>query len=74
MAGCSKLTQKYGYPESAVKKASKPGVQAKAKGRKFHPEVVFPQSDDKIYPLEYNGIIYDPMKLKAVLDRQKTGY
>ena len=52
MAGCSKLTQKYGYPDSAVKKIARipPTTKPKA-SRKFDPEVLFPPSDDKIYPL-----------------------
>lgn len=35
---------------------------------------MFPQSDDKIYPLEYNGVIFDTMNIKVVCDREKTGY
>lgn len=75
MAGCSKLTLKYGYPGSAIKKGCRSSAPAKPKtGRKFDPEVVFPESDDKIYPLEYNGVIFDSMKIKVVYDREKTGY
>jgi hypothetical protein len=76
MNGCSKLTQQYGYPESAVKKVIKnEGLQKKkSKGKKFEPGIAFPENDDKIYPLEYNGIIYDSMKIKVVHDREKTGY
>jgi hypothetical protein len=36
--------------------------------------VLFPSGEDRIYPLEYNGIIYDVLKIKVVYDREKTGY
>lgn len=75
MNGCAKLTQKYGYPDSAVKK--KPRLQptpTKKPSKKFSPQVAFPTSENKTYPLEYNGIIYDVLKIKVIYDREKTGY
>jgi hypothetical protein len=77
MTGCSKLTQEHGYPNSAVKAGAKSVAlpAGKPKGaRKFEGDVMFPQSDDKIYPLEYNGVIFDTMNIKVVCDREKTGY
>lgn len=73
MTGCAKLTQKYGYPESAVKKGVRPALQKKPT-RKFDNEVTFPSGEDAIYPLEYNGIIYDVLKIKVIYDRERTGY
>jgi hypothetical protein len=75
MAGCSKLTQKYSFPDSAVRRVARAPVTVKPKSsRKFDAEVMFPPSDDKIYPLEYNGVIFDSMKIRVVYDREKTGY
>lgn len=53
MTGCSKLTQQYGYPESAVKKVAKMETiqKKKSKNKKFDSAVKFPESADKIYPL-----------------------
>lgn len=73
MTGCAKLTQKFGYPDSAVKKGARPALQKKPT-RKFDKEVTFPSGEDAIYPLEYNGIIYDTLKIKVVYDRERTGY
>jgi hypothetical protein len=70
MTGCAKLTQKFGYPDSAIKKGPRSVLPIQKKlTKKFDPEVLFPSSDDKIYPLEYNGVIYDVMKIKVVYDR-----
>jgi hypothetical protein len=76
MNGCARLTQKYGYPESAVKKVVRISVpnQKPKNERKFAPEVIFPTTDDKIYPLEYNGIIYNSMNIKVIHDREKIGF
>ena len=53
MNGCSKLTQKYGYPDCAVKKIAKMETMQKkrSKNGKFEAGVIFPKSDDKIYPM-----------------------
>ena len=76
MSGCSKLTEKYGYPDSAIKKVGKIEVMQKKKSKnsKFESGVLFPKSDDKIYPMEYDGIYYDCMNIKVVFDREKTGF
>ena len=76
MSGCSKLTTKYGYPDSAVKKAAKLEVvqKKKSKNGKFDQGVLFPKSEDKIYPMEYDGIYFDTMNIKVVFDREKTGF
>jgi len=31
-------------------------------------------SDDKFYPLEYEGVLYDCYNLKVIYDREKTGF
>ena len=52
MTGCAKLTQKFGYPDSAIKKGPRSVIPVQKKPtKKFDPEVLFPSSDDKIYPL-----------------------
>jgi hypothetical protein len=77
MNGCAKLTSKYGYPECAIKKSGKaPEKKSKKKptGSKFDSQIIFPTSEDKIYPLEYNGFIYDSMKIQVIYNRERTGY
>ena len=72
MGGCSKLTQKYGYPDSAIKKVPKIQIIKKKKSKtnsKFQQGVLFPKSDDKIYPMEYDGIYYDSMNIEVIFDR-----
>jgi hypothetical protein len=70
MTGCAKLTQRYGYPDSAIRKGPRSAIALQKKPtRKFDPEVLFPSGEDRIYPLEYNGIIYDTLKIKVVYDR-----
>ena len=34
----------------------------------------FPCESDTSYPLEYNGVSYDIMKIKVIYDREKIGY
>ena len=53
MSGCSKLTQKYGYPDCAVRRVVRLEVPQKKKFKngKFEAGVLFPKSDDKIYPM-----------------------
>lgn len=36
--------------------------------------MIFPSENDETYPLEYNGVSYDVMKLKVIYDREKIGY
>lgn len=43
-------------------------------GSKFPQGVNFPNSNDPIYPREYNGVIYDILKIKIIFDREKTGF
>lgn len=35
---------------------------------------MFPNSNDNLYPMEYNGFIYDVLKMRVIFDREKTGY
>lgn len=74
MTGCARLTQKYGYPDSGIKKGPRSCPTPKKPVRKFDTEVIFPSGEDKLYPLEYNGIIYDVLKIKVIFDREKIGY
>ena len=71
MVGCAKLTQKYGYPNSAIKKGQRIAVVPlqKKQTKKFDPSIIFPSGDDSLYPLEYNGVIYDVLKIKVIYDR-----
>lgn len=70
MDGCARLTIKYGYPDSAVKKGSRKSSNPPKKNtQKFSPEIAFPNSEDKTYPLEYNGSIYDVMHIKMIYNR-----
>lgn len=46
----------------------------KKQTKKFDSEILFPSGEDKNYPLEYNGTIYDVLKLKVVYDREKIGF
>lgn len=39
------------------------------KDKKFTEGITFPNSNDSIYPREYNNIIYDVLKLKVIFDR-----
>lgn len=75
MTGCAKLTQKFGYPDSAIKKGQRSVVPLQKKPtKKFEADVIFPSGEDKTYPLEYNGVIYDVLKIKVISDREKIGY
>lgn len=51
MTGCARLTQKYGYPDSGVKKGPRSCPTPKKPVRKFDTEVIFPSGEDKLYPL-----------------------
>lgn len=53
MVGCAKLTQKYGYPNSAIKKGQRLAVVPlqKKQTTKFDPSIIFPSGDDSLYPL-----------------------
>ncbi len=75
MNGCAKLTQRFGYPDSAIKKGPRSSVPLQKKStKKFDADVIFPSGEDKIYPLEYNGHIFDVLKIKVITDREKIGY
>lgn len=70
MDGCAKLTIKFGYPDSAIKKGARKQSNAPKKpSQRFSPEIIFPKSEDKTYPLEYNGAIYDVMSVKMIYNR-----
>lgn len=80
ISGCQRLQQKYGYPDKAVRRNSKKEISTKKQGRKtegiskFPAGIQFPPSEDALYPLEYNGVIYDTVTLQVIFDREKTGY
>lgn len=78
ISGCSKLTQKYGYPEIAIKKNTKQSTNVKKNnktknGSKFPEGVNFPNSHDSVYPQNFNEVKYDVLKLKVIFDRERTG-
>ena len=70
MRGCAKLTEQYGYPQSAVKSGPAPPSVPAGPQRKFTPSVKFPQTNQALYPLEYNGTIFDCLDIKVVRSRE----
>ena len=82
MSGCQELSKVYKYPQCAIRREKKKDESfAKFKAsielvqkQKFPKGMAFPIEKDPYYPLEYNGISYDMMKLKIIYDREKIGY
>jgi hypothetical protein len=74
--GAKELALKNGYPQAAVKKSPNNIIYPDPKKRlqKLPSSVSFPNSDDPHFPIEYNGTVYDCMKLKIIYNRERTGY
>lgn len=78
MEGCNTITKKYGYPLSAIRKdlnVFKNNTKSKKEIlKKFPQKMIFPCEPDSIYPIQYNGVSFDLMKIKIIYDREKIGY
>ena len=66
------LAEKYGYPQKAV--CAKRGKPKEHRSTKLPENLIFPGSDDGLYPLESEKIKYDCYNLKVVYDRERTGF
>lgn len=82
MPGCQELSKVYNYPNCAIRFSKqkdesfikfKSSIETVQK-QKFPKGLIFPTEQDNTYPIEYNGISFDMMKLKIIYDREKTGY
>ena len=72
------LAQKYQFPERAIatkKPVNQRTSKVNTKEGSYLPSFLeFPSSDDKLYPMECEGITYDCFNLKVVSDRERTGF
>ncbi|CAG9331314.1 unnamed protein product [Blepharisma stoltei] len=75
------LAQKYGFPQraSCPKKLLKPrtpkgGIKPAGPNSLLPAELIFPPSDESMYPLEYENVTYDCYHLKVIYDRERTGF
>ncbi|CAG9328891.1 unnamed protein product [Blepharisma stoltei] len=73
------LAEKYNFPQ----RASCPKKPLKPKTPKNKPtgpnsllpaDLVFPPSDESLYPLECENVTYDCYHLKVIYDRERTGF
>ena len=84
------LADKYNFPARASRPANPPNPVEKdseasqsgldisqdqpKKGSNLPANIRFPDSQDKFYPKEFEGVMYDCFDLKVIYDREKTGF
>lgn len=74
--GIKELSLRHGYPQAAIKRSLPNVVYPDPRKRitRLPSTVSFPDSKDDTYPLDFNGVLYDCMKLKVIYNRERTGY